>query len=644
MFRPRTAVVITLLLALGCATSEPPGRARTVHAMGVEQQRRTTSGDTYEIVDYVRDPIEPVNRASFALTKGAIDYAVRPAAIGWHTLLSKRIRVGIDNFAYNLDFLDRFASLLLQGQVIRAGKETGYFLVNSTAGLAGFINVAKPLGIPTYDEDVGQALGRWGIRPGFYVFIPLIGPSSGRDAVGKVFDFVLSPTSWVPTAGIAQGVFTVNAFSSRIGTYDQLNESGLDLYLPVRVLWAIQRDIEISDYNIPASAYASADPAPSLGVLLTHLDDPSFAREDVRREVRDAATGKKLPYSLWLQEKPAPLLFIIPGIGSHRTATNAVKLAESAFARGWSAVTISNPFNPEFIERGLSATYPGYTPSDARDLYRALGEIRASIEQDHPGRITASSLMGYSLGGIAALFISQIERATDPGALHFERVVAINPAVNLEYAAARFDSYFDAPLAWPRAERRKRTFETVRKGFVVAQASDSDEITKHSTLPFRRDESKFLIGLSSRATTLQAISASRYRGGRELPPLPPSEDDFGGAFEIEVESNTLKRYMDELAIPYFAQKEDGDQTVEQLFANANLYSQEAGLREDPRIHVFTNRDDFILQKRDLDWLKQVFGPRITVFPRGGHLGNMYQPQVQAAFMEALGPAWPPGRD
>jgi hypothetical protein len=95
--------------------------------------------------------------------------------------------------------------------------------------------------------------------------------------------------------------------------------------------------------------------------------------------------------------------------------------------------------------------------------------------------------------------------------------------------------------------------------------------------------------------------------------------------------------MDELAIPYFVERAGGKQSVDELFAQANLYSQEAGLRDDPRIHVFTNRDDFILQQSDLAWLEQVLGPRITVFPAGGHLGNMYLPQVQAAFMDALGP-------
>jgi phospholipid-binding lipoprotein MlaA len=631
--------ILALGLSLACATSdEPAARARTVRTMGVEQHRQPTTGDTYEIVEYLADPLEPVNRGSFAFTRGAIDYAVRPAAIGWHAIFAKPIRRGIDNFAYNLDFPDRFASLLLQGRLARAGAETGNFLVNTTVGLAGFIDVSGKLGIPTYDEDVGQAFGKWGIGPGPYLFLPLLGPSSGRDAVGKVFDAALSPTTWVNTYGIAFGVFAVNAFSSRIGTYDRLKESGVDFYLPVRALWAIKRDIEVSDYDIPEAAWASADPAPSLGIMLTRLDDPAFARKDVRGEVEIGATGGNLPYSLWLQERPAPLLFVVPGIGSHRTATNAVKLAESAFARGYSVVAISNPFNPEFIAHGLSATYPGFTPSDAADLYRALGEIRADLERNHPGQVTSASLMGYSLGGIAALFVSQIERAAPPDGLHFERVVAINPAVDLQYAAGLFDLYFDASLGWPEAQRRGRTIETVKKAYVIAQGTDPAQFAKYRTLPFGLDESNFLIGLSSRATTIQAISASRLRGGADLPPVASPGAAFRGPFVHEVEVSTLKRYMEALAIPYFVEKSGGGQTVDQLFAQANLYGQEAALRGDPRIHVFTNADDFILRESDLSWLERLFAGRITVFPAGGHLGNMHQPQVQAAFMDALGPA------
>jgi phospholipid-binding lipoprotein MlaA len=629
-------LALATALQLGCASPDAPAKEHTVQVMGVAEHRRQTTGESYELVQYVNDPIEPFNRGSYHATKGAIDYGVRPAAIGWRAVFPRTVRTSIDNFAYNLNFPDRFVSLLLQGKVIKAGTETGHFLVNTTAGVAGFFDVAKPLGVPTYKEDVGQAFGKWGIGPGFYFFIPMLGPSSGRDTVGKVFDVALSPATWVPTYGIPFVVFTVNGFSSRINTYDMMTESGLDLYLPIRTLWAVNRDIAVTDYQIPESAWADADPNPSLGVMLTKLDDPNFPSLHVRGDATSSATGKAVPYSLWMQEKPAPIVFIIPGIGSHRSSTNAVKLAESAWQRGHSAVIVSSPFNPEFILSGLTATYPGFTPSDAEDLYRALGEIRANVEANHPGKVTSSSLMGYSLGGIATLFISQIERnATGPGALHFEKIVAINPAVNLEYASGRFDKYFEAPLLWPEAERRDLTTEAVKKAYVLAQGEDEDLIRKYKTLPFTRDGSEFLIGLSTRAMTMQTIAACQERGGEPLADLPVSSSagGFVGAFATDVQSNTLKRYMDELAIPYFVAKEG--RSTKELFAEANLYSQEAGLRSDDRIVVFTNKDDFILQPSDHAWLEGVFGPRITTFPGGGHLGNMYMPQVQAAFMQGL---------
>lgn len=630
----RVTLVCALLLA--CASNDAPPMLHNTSMIGVDEHRQTTSGDTYEAMQYVNDPIEGFNRGSFSFTKAVVDCFVRPIAIGWRTVFPQPVRNSIDRFAYNIAWPDRFVSLLLQGRPVRAGIETGHFLVNSTLGIAGLFDVAKPLGIPTYREDVGQAFGKWGFEPGFYLFLPIMGPSSGRDGLGRIFDTALSPATYVPGAGL---VFTFNAFSSRVRTYDMLTESGTDLYLPVRALWAINREIQVSDYQIPELAWAEADPNPSLGIMLTKLDDPDFPRDQDAYEVEAAATGEELPYSLWLQEKPAPLVFIVPGIGSHRSATNAVKLAESAWKRGYSAAIVSNPFNPEFILSGLSATYPGYTPSDAQDLYRAIGEIRADIERRSPGRVTSSSLMGYSLGGIAVLFISQLERgASEPNALHFERVVAINPAVDLRYAAGLFDGYFDAPLAWPPEERRDQTLDVVKKAFVIAQGTDEDtaRLRKYRKLPFTRQGSDFLIGLSSRATTIQTIAASRQRGGKELSSREPEPGMIHGPFAAEIESNTLERYMKELAIPYFAAKDGGARSEEELFAAANLYSQEAGLRDDPRIAVFTNQDDFILKPGDLDWLSSVFAGRITVFPGGGHLGNLFMPEVQAAFMEGLG--------
>jgi len=173
---------------------------------------------------------------------------------------------------------------------------------------------------------------------------------------------------------------------------------------------------------------------------------------------------------------------------------------------------------------------------------------------------------------------------------------------------------------------------------MVFRGRETEQIVARGTLPFRRDESDLLIGLSSRATTMQAIAASRERGGAGLSLVPGDIGGYRGPFAAEVESSSLERYMRELAIPYFVEKEGGARSAQELFAAANLTSQEAGLRDDPRLRVFTNQDDFILGPSDLAWLRGVIGDRITVFPAGGHLGNLHRPELHAAVVEALGAA------
>jgi hypothetical protein len=118
----------------------------------------------------------------------------------------------------------------------------------------------------------------------------------------------------------------------------------------------------------------------------------------------------------------------------------------------------------------------------------------------------------------------------------------------------------------------------------------------------------------------------------EVASADPNMSELNEAAPDEPESPTLMDYMHEAA------EQEGDGiTVKRLLADSNLYGQAGRLRHDPRIHVFTNRDEVILRKSDLRWLERVFEGRITVFPGGGHLGNSHDDAVQAAYMDALGP-------
>src|SRR5262245_46015654 len=219
MSRIVLATVGVLALAACAHREESTAPLDSMAMVGFDEFETPLVREQYEILRYVRDPIEPVNRGSFKLTRVFMEKLVRPIALGWRFVFPRPVRAGVDNFAYNLAYPDRLVSLLLQGSWARAGDETRHFAVNTTAGLAGFVDVAGRLGIPTYAEDVGQAVGSWDVGPGFYFFIPLLGPSSGRDAVGRIIDTALTPSTYVPGSGL---VFSLNSMSSRIPTIDSL--------------------------------------------------------------------------------------------------------------------------------------------------------------------------------------------------------------------------------------------------------------------------------------------------------------------------------------------------------------------------------------------------------------------------------------
>jgi pimeloyl-ACP methyl ester carboxylesterase len=457
--------------------------------------------------------------------------------------------------------------------------------------------------------------------------LPLLGPSNARDAVGRIFDSALDPSVYFTGATLALGL---NSFSLRVDDYRDLSAAEADWYVPVRTYWAIRREAEVENYVIPASAFEASDPEPSLGLLKLAPRDPSFGRRAKERKVELAQRGgAKLRYSLWLQPEPAPLVFLLPGIGAHRRGGTAVSLAELAYSRGWSVVALSSTFQPEVQLTALRAPYPGYAPHDAADLRGALEAIRADLERWRPGRARELALLGLSLGAAHALHIAS---QPDAAALRFTRVVAVNPPVDFLRAARRFDDFFDAPLRWPADERDRRVLEIGKKALALFNGQVADP-----RLPFDRIESEFLIGLNGRDAVHNAMVAIRQTTGRSVRLQPEFDPERGWLLE-EVNSSSFDAYVRHLVLPHFLATEDATATVDSLLAASGLRDIGAALAADPRVFVITNADDFLLAPEDVAWLADTFGERATVYPRGGHLGNLWVPEVQEAILRALGTA------
>lgn len=152
----------------------------------------------------IDDPIEPFNRAIFSFNNAIDEYFFEPVAKGYDYVMPDSAQKGVSNFFRNLDTPIYLVSDLLQLKFEQAGTHTGRFLINSTIGVLGFMDVADDWGMSHHPEDIGSAFGNWGMGPGFYLVLPILGPSSLRDGVGFGFETFLSPTIAVTYSDIPQ--------------------------------------------------------------------------------------------------------------------------------------------------------------------------------------------------------------------------------------------------------------------------------------------------------------------------------------------------------------------------------------------------------------------------------------------------------
>lgn len=203
------------------------------------------------------DPWEPMNTNIFEFNRQLDRFVLKPVAKGYNFIMPDLVQVGISNIFYNLRFGPRFLNNVFQGKVKGAGIEVGRFLVNSTVGLAGFFDVAKYVDLVTPEEDLGQTLGFYGVKPGPYLVLPFLQPFTVRDFVGYVGDIFLNPINWlvvpiIEVNGIpsvvahknrtttsiiqigARAGDIINERSRNLETYQGVEEATLDLYSAVR--------------------------------------------------------------------------------------------------------------------------------------------------------------------------------------------------------------------------------------------------------------------------------------------------------------------------------------------------------------------------------------------------------------------------
>jgi len=235
-----------------------------------------------------RDPLERFNRSMFAFND-AVDKAVaKPVAKAYVKVTPRFVRTGVSNVFNNLNTLGTAVNDVLQGKMKQAGRDSARFLMNSTLGLGGLFDPATPAGLELNDEDFGQTFGKWGMKPGPYLMLPLLGPSTFRDTFGKLADQFTYPVYWLEddsTRLIIRGVSLLDMRADLLDLDEQLDQS-YDRYAFVRNAWLQRREFQVKDGDVEDSSLdleqgmeeePTPDAAPAEGAAAPDAPDASPA-------------------------------------------------------------------------------------------------------------------------------------------------------------------------------------------------------------------------------------------------------------------------------------------------------------------------------------------------------------------------------
>jgi ABC-type transporter lipoprotein component MlaA len=590
------------------------------------------------------DPIEPWNRSVSVLNHGLVIGVIDPLATVYRFVVPSPVRTSIQHFSINLLYPRRLLAYLFQAEVRGAWDETRRFGVNTTLGLLGFFDPATRFSIPQSDQDFGQVFGKWGWAPSTYFVLPFFGPSTLRDAVGLVPDSLTNPTFYVPYSLFIGGGLVFNEQADLVVPYKRFVRSTFDPYHLGRMLWTLDREERFFYRPRPSDTAA----VQTLQVAFLSPRDPGFADEMSQRKVR-AAGGGRLPYSYRLQPGAAPIIYLIPGLGAHRLDGSSLALAEMAYDRGFSVAILSSAMNWEFIETGASVPMPGYTPADVQDVHFALDAMHRDLDARHPGRLGRRALMGYSLGAFHALFIAAAERAGSP-LVGFDRYVTVDAPIQLLTGMRKIDAFYNGLLALPPAEREMRVRELLWRTMAIAESEEGRRIDysrwtlaeqrrgrlrPRGALPFSDFEAKYLVGLDFRLSLVDILGTLRDR--EDLGVLQ-TERSFlhRESSYVEMAGYSYEAYLYAFVLPCFSERLQRVSGMDELIAQSDLRAVEDGLRGNPKIRHFANDNDFLAAPPDLDWLTATLGAEhVTVYPTGGHLGNLSKPEVQAEIMDSI---------
>jgi hypothetical protein len=334
--------------------------------------------------------------------------------------------------------------------------------------------------------------------------------------------------------------------------------------------------------------------------------------------------GAELLYSVALQDHKAPLIFLIAGTGASHNGSKNLNMAKAFYQAGFHVVSISSPTYNNFVIAASETGVVGHAERDAEDIYRVFDMIWAELKDDI--EVSSFNVTGYSLGAFNAAYVSKLDESRKT--FNFEHVLLINPPVSLYNSISlldrmtqnipggvnNFDRFVDR-LIHAYTTTYKRTTNAGGEDFLYEA---------YQAMHLEDEELAALIGTSFRISSASLVFTSDVM------------TDFG---YVKPKGLTLNRYSDltlyndvsvrlgftdyyhEFFYPFYRADYPGV-TRDDFIAAISLEGIADYLRNTPKITVMHNADDIILEPGEINFFTEVFGDRATIYPYGGHCGNM----------------------
>ena len=325
------------------------------------------------------------------------------------------------------------------------------------------------------------------------------------------------------------------------------------------------------------------------------------------------------------QKQKAPLVFLIAGAGSNDRAGKLQTMMKSLYLAGFHVITLPSPSHANFIVSASQSGVPGDLTEDSADLYRAMEAAWNKVSGDI--EVSSFYLGGYSLGATEAAFVAKLDEQRK--VFNFRKVLMIDPAVSLYSSVTRIE---DMLKQIPGGAKKQGFFfnrmlskfsEYYSYGNFVA-INDDFLYSIYTEKLFSPEETAGLIGLTFRINLAGMIFASDVmtNSGYVVPKnkvLRP-DDSLTDYFLVSTHLSFFD-YFNEYFYPHFKKLHPG-LTREAFIESLSLRSIDGYLKGNPKFGVMANENDFILTKAELGYLKELFGEKTKVYPRGGHLGNL----------------------